>query len=338
MWRDIRYGVRRLGRQKLFSISVILLLAIGIGSNTVIFSFLNALVLKPLPVRDPENLYLLQQMRKRQVRPETAFFYRQFELVQQDRKIFAAAVAEQGWAGNSFQALSLSDGVHLVSTQIVSPNYFSELGVKAVVGRVLDEADAVVPGEVPVVISEQCWRRHFVRDKHILNRVIRIRNVPFVVVGVLPQGFHGIDADRVPDIRLPISAAPLLTGPPVTEPGGDYPLQFQIVARLAPGVNAIAAASAMTPVLTQMEESLWRAWYARSPKPFPISRLPGEIAYWRSYRISLVAAGQGVSRLREQFSQSVVLLMAAVALLLLVDCANLAGLFLAKSAERNHEI
>ncbi len=338
MWRDIRYGFRRLAGQKLFSISVILLLAIGIGSNTVIFSFVNSLLLKPLPVRHPKNLYLFQQMRKRQVRPETTFFYRQFEAIQQHEKIFSAAVAEQGWAGNSFQALSLGDGVHLVSTQIVSPNYFSELGVKATVGRVLDDADAAALGDVPVVISEQCWKRQFRRDAHILNRVIRIRNVPFLVVGVLPQAFHGIDADRVPDIRLPISAASLLTGNPVTKPGGDYPLQFQIVARLAPGGNAIAAASVMTPVLTQMEEQLWRAWYTRSSKPFPVSRLPEEIAYWRSYRVSLLAAGQGVSRLREQFSQAVVLLMAAVGLLLLVVCANLAGLFLAKSGERNHEI
>ncbi len=232
MLRDLQYGFRRLAGQKLFSISVVLLLAIGIGSNTVIFSLINSLLLKTLPVRDPGNLYLFQQQRERQVRPDTNFFYQQFEAIQQRKDIFSAAVAEQEWAGNSFQALSLNDGVHLVSTQIVSPNYFLELGVKPLTGRVLDLADASAISDVPVVISEQCWSEKFRRDAHILNRVIRIRNAPFVVVGVLPAAFHGIDADRAPDIRLPISAAPSLTGYHVTEPGGDYPIQFQILARL----------------------------------------------------------------------------------------------------------
>ena len=338
MLRDLQYGFRRLAGQKLFSISVILLLAIGIGSNTVIFSFVNSLLLKPLPVRDPGNLYLFQQQRERQVRPDTNFFYQQFEAIQQRKEMLSAAVAEQGWAGNSFQALSMNDGVHLVSTQMVSPNYFLELGVKPLAGRVLDQADAGAISDVPVVISEQCWSEKFRRDGHILNRVIRIRNAPFVVVGVLPAAFHGIDADRAPDIRLPISAAPSLFGYSVTEPSGDYPIAFQILARLTPGTTASSAASAMTPMLTKMEEPLWRDWYARSSKPFPASQLPEELVYWNSYRVSLLAAGHGVSRLREQFSQAVILLMGAVALLLLVVCGNVAGLILAKSESRTREM
>jgi predicted permease len=338
MLRDFEYGLRRLASQKLFSLSVILLLAIGIGSNTVIFSFVNSLLLKPLPVRNPANLYLVQQQRERQVRPETGFFYRQFQTIQQHNRIFCAAVAEQAWADNSFQALQLADSVHVVSAQMVSPNYFVELGVKAIAGRVLDETDAQASASVPVVISEQCWNTQFRRDPHILNRIIRIRNVPFVVVGVLPAAFHGIDADRVPDVRLPISAAPLLTGNSVTEPRGDHELQFQILARLAPRIAATAAAGVMTPVLTGMEEQLWRAWYARSSKPYPPSELTEVIAYGRSYRVSLLSAARGVSRLREQFSQAVVLLMGAVGLLLLVVCGNLAGLMLAKAESRQREI
>lgn len=337
MWRDLRYGFRRFAGQKLFSAAVILLLTVGIGSNTVLFSFVDSLLLKPLPVRNPENLYLLQQMRKQQVRSETSFFYRQFEAIGR-HKMFAAAVAEQGWAGKSFQALSRNDGVHLISTQIVSPNYFGELGVKAIAGRVLQKEDAVAFSDIPVVISEQCWNREFLRDAHVLNRAIRIRNAPFRVVGVLPSEFHGIDADRVPDVRVPIAAAPVLAGSAVDEPGGDDPLQFQILVRLAPGISAGTAASAMTPVLTRWEEPLWRAWYSRSSRSIPAAKLPEEIAYWSSYRVSLLPAGRGVSRLREQFSQTVVLLMGVAGLLLLVVCGNVAGLFLAKAEERNREI
>jgi predicted permease len=337
MWLDLRYGLRRLADQKVFSASIILLLAIGIGSNTVIFSFVNSLLLSPLPVRNPGNLYLLQQERKRQVRPDTNFHYLQFQAVQQRKDFFSGAVAEQGWTGNSVQALSLSDGVHPVSTQMVSPNYFSELGVKAMKGRVLNEDDANAGSDIPVVLSEQCWQTQFRRDPHILNRVIRIRNMPFTVVGVLPAAFHGIDADRVPDIRLPISAAPFLTGFTVTEPGPDYQLGFQILVRLANGTSVAAAAGAITPMLTRMEEPLARAWYARSTKPIPASVFAAELSYWSSYRVSLLPCAQGVSRLREQFSKAVVFLMAAVGLLLVVVCSNVAGLLLSKADFRARE-
>jgi hypothetical protein len=137
MWRDVQYGVRQISRKKLFSAVVILLLAVGIGANTVIFSFVNALLLKPLPIRAPENLYLLQKMRVKQVRPDTSFFYRQFQALAQDKKLFSAAIAEQEWFSGNLQPFSASDSVRLVTTQIVSPNYFSELGVQALRGRVL---------------------------------------------------------------------------------------------------------------------------------------------------------------------------------------------------------
>jgi ABC-type antimicrobial peptide transport system permease subunit len=187
MWREVQYGVRQISRRKLFSAVVILLLAVGIGANTVIFSFVNALLLKPLPVRAPENLYLLQKMRVKQVRPDTSFYYHQFQAVSQHRKLFSAAIAEQEWFSGNLQPFSASDSARLITTQIVSPNYFSELGVKAIRGRVLNAADAAASSDIAVVLSYQFWASQFNRDPGIIGRKIRVKNYPFLVVGILPR-------------------------------------------------------------------------------------------------------------------------------------------------------
>lgn len=200
MWRDIKQGCRQLREKRLFAGSVILLLALGIGSSTIIFSFVNSLLLRSLPVRVPRNLYLLEKNRARQVQPDTGFFYQQFEAVQRSKNLFSAAVAEQAWAGNSFQVFSSGDSVRLIATQIVSPNYFAELGVQAAAGRVLTANDAMAAANIPVVLSYQFWNSQFHRDRNILNRTIRVRDYLYLVVGVLPSGFHGIETDRVPDV------------------------------------------------------------------------------------------------------------------------------------------
>ncbi|HZQ55590.1 MAG TPA: ABC transporter permease [Bryobacteraceae bacterium] len=339
MWRDLRYAFRQLGGKKLLAFTVILLLALGIGANTAVFSFVNSLLLRPLPVREPQNLYLLQKNRVRQVRPDTSLFYRQFEAVNQAKSIVTAAVAEQAWANNSFQVFSSGDTARVIATQIVSPNYFSELGVSAVAGRVLTAADANESANIPAVLSYQFWNSQFHRSLDILNHIIRVKNYPFVAVGVLPREFHGVEADRVPDVRFPISAARVFTGAPITEvAGGQQMIRFQILARLAPGVSSSRAAAAVFPALEQMEEPLWRDWYAHSPQQGTPAQLQSYIDWERSYRIALRPASRGISELRDHFSRAVLLLMGAVALLLLGVCANVAGLLLARSEERKSEI
>jgi macrolide transport system ATP-binding/permease protein len=344
MWRDVQYGVRQISRRKLFSVVVILLLAVGIGANTVIFSFVNALMLKALPVRAPENLYLLQKMRVKQVRPDTSFYYRQFQAVAQNKTLFSGVIAEQEWFSGNLQPFSASDSVRLITTQIVSSNYFSELGVKAIRGRVLNEADAAASSDIPIVLSYQFWASQFNRDQSIIGRKIRIKKYPFLVVGILPREFRGIEVERAPDVRLPICAAPILTGSTVMEPAGEWPTAFQILTRLAPGVSQDQAAAAIFPAINGMEETLWRDWYTRNAKAslvgadLPPKELKAGIEWLRSYHLALANVGRGVSQLRQQFSRAVYLLMGAVALLLLAVCLNVAGLLLARSEERKREI
>ncbi len=225
----------------------------------------------------------------------------------------------------------------MVTTQLVSPNYFSALGIKPFAGRLLESTDANVSASVPVVLSNQFWAAEFNRARAIIGRTIRVRNYPFLVIGVLPEGFHDIDVERAPDLRFPISAAPLLTGNTVREPGGDNLIQFQILVRLAKGVPPQRAAEFIMPKLQEMEDSLWHDWYVRSTRTWGISELSDFLQWRKGYRVTLLNVSHGVSQLREQFSRAVLVLMGAVGLLLFAVCANVAGLLLAKCEERKRE-
>lgn len=338
MWRDLHYGFRQWKRNKLFAATIILLLSTGIGANTLIFSFVNVLLLKPLPIRDPANLFLLEKMRAKQVRPDTWFLYRQFEDLTREKAVFSSVVAEQVWSDHSFQPLSTTDSVRLITTQIVSPNYFSDFGIRAIAGRVLTERDAADFTHIPVVLSYQFWERQFNKRRDIIGQTIRVKNYPFLVVGILPEEFHSLDVERAPDIRLPISAARLLTGATLDEPDGDEPVMFEIVTRLAHGISPAQAATAERPRIQGMEEALWRDLWKRNSNSESRSTLEETLEYEKNYRLALQSISLGVSRTREQFSNALVLLAAGVGLLMLAICANIAGLLLARSQERKQEI
>lgn len=210
MIRDLQAGFRQFTHKPLFSALAILLLAVGLGANVLIFGFVNALLLKPLPVRRPENLWLLEGNRDQQVRPNLAFSYGQFLELRKHADLFTAVTAEQEWsAANAYPSLD-SNGVHLVMTQILAPNYFQELGVTAQMGRVLTKSDAALSTNIPALISYQFWQSRYGGRADILGQTIRLKNFPFTIVGVLPRDFHSIDIERAPDVRLPISAAPFL--------------------------------------------------------------------------------------------------------------------------------
>ena len=339
MLGDLRYGLRQLRRNKLFSLAVILLLGVGIGANALIFSCVNAVLLKPLPVRDPGSLVLLRKMRQKQVRPDVFFDYRQYLSLAAHTDLFSGVVAEESPEDYNHESLfPLQSGTTtvLAHTQFVSPKYFSELGVGAAAGRLLAASDAETSGTIPIVLSYQFWRSQFGGDASVIGRTVRLKDHTFVVVGVIASEFHDLDIERAPDIRLPISAAPLLLGAEVGSPTDR--LQFEIVVRLRPGVSRAAVAGAVLPELQAVGDADTRQWLATKQPAVPADELQRNLENEHDYWLDLLPVGRGVSQLRDQFSSALVLLMSAVGLLLLAVCANVAGLLLVRSEQRRREI
>jgi len=335
----LRLAWRQVQRNRLFSAMVILLLATGIGANTLVFGLVNELLLKPLPVRDPGNLYLLEKNREKQVRPDADFDYPDFRDVIQKSSLCAAAVAEQEpFLDGTLVPLAGSSPARLVTTQIVSPNYFTELGVEAVTGRVLTPADAAAAGAIPVVLSYQFWQSQFAGDRAVIGRTIRLKGAPFLVAGVLPREFHSSDIDRAPDVRAPISAARVLGGSDLTAHRDPHEGSFRVLVRLARGVSPAHAAAALVAPLRAAAEAGAVAWEAGQAKPRAAADLRREIEFASNFRVALEPIGRGVSRLRDQFARSLCLLLGGVAVLLLAVCANISGLLLARSDARRRDM
>lgn len=196
--------------------------------------------------------------------------------------------------------------------------------------------DSKSAADIPAVISYQFWRSEYNGDKSVVGRVLRIKNYPFRIAGVLPQKFHSLDIELAPDIRFPLSAAPVLYGQAADALRPNRPLTFEVLARLAPGVSPAAAAAAVGDTARAEDERLLHSF----PIPDPKMRAAWEqsIREHCDYRIALEGASRGVSRLRTQFSTALYVLLGAACLLIAAVTANVSGLLLAHMERRTGEV
>jgi len=325
--QDVRFGVRMLARQPGFAFVAVLTLALGIGANTAIFSLLDALLLKPLPIRQPELLVVVNIAKPDQPeRGYSVFSYPVFREMREKNTAFAGMFARSGLQ------MSMSGGgqSERVQGEVVSGNFFSVLGVNTAIGRLLTEADDQTPGAHPVaVLSFNFWQRRFGADPHIVGQTISLNNYPFTVIGVTQQGFHGVEVGVAPDVRIPLLMDGQVRprpGPPIFEQRGS--MWLGVAARLKPGVG-IEQAQAATDTVFQI---------AREPD---VRRVTGDTTddrNFRSLRIHLDSAKTGASNLSRQFSQPLVVLMCLVGVVLLIACLNVANLMLARATTRQKEI
>jgi predicted permease len=305
---DVRYGLRQIARNPGFTAVAVLTLALGIGANTAFFSIFNSLILRPLPVRDPDRLALLS---------DGSWSYPIWnEIRSRETELFDGTLA---WSAQRFD-LSAGGQTDRVDGAFVSGRFFDVLGVSAVRGRMLGPQDDDGGGEErgvdgPVaVISHRLWRQRFAGANDILGRQLTVQRIPFTIVGVMPPGFFGADVGRMADVMLPFAAEPLIRGreSSLNSKGSWW---IQIMARLKPGQSIEQANAALRVIQTQVTEGA-----SRQIPPF-----------------TLVPAATGNSSLRSRFETPLLAMVVAVGLVLLVACANIASLMLARSLARRRE-
>lgn len=313
---DVRHALRTLRRSPGFVTAVVLSLALGIGANTAIYSLMNALMWRILPVKNPQSLMVLTHGQDRDF--TGGFTYRQYRLMREQNRSLAGLETFSPARLN----VSIDGGVEPTTEgQLVSGNYFSLLGVNPTVGRAIGPEDDVIPNGHPVaMISHGYWQRRFGLQPEIIGRKIWISGASFTIIGVTPPEFFGLEVGRAPDIFVPLMMQPSVL--PAFEnllDGKIYKTWLEVFGRLKPGVPEARAAS-----------ELHVLFHQEVPKG-------GKFAGMANERVVLASGAAGLSSLRSQFSKPLFILMGIVGIVLLIACANTANLLLARGAARQPE-
>jgi predicted permease len=320
LFKDIVYALRLLRKTPVFTAAVTLSLALGIGANTAIFSLIDAVMWRTLPVKDPEGLVLLTHSRGTSF--GGGFTFQQYRVMRrQQNRGFTELAA---WSSARLN-VSVDGSVEPTTDgQLVSGNYFSLLGVSPIAGRAIAPEDDLVPNGHPVaMISYAYWKRRFALSPSVIGRDITISGTRFTIIGVTPPEFFGVQVGTSPNLFLPVMMQP--TAMPDLENLLDQPILYstwlQVVSRIAPGATRAQAIAEMEPAY---QEEVPTANKFGGP-PLPMERL------------SLAPAATGISSLRREFSQPLFILMGIVGIVLLIACANTANLLLARAAARRGE-
>jgi putative ABC transport system permease protein len=327
MSQDVRYAVRTLLKSPGFTIVVVMTLALGIGANAAIFSLTDQVLLRLLPVKQPERLVLLDGPGAFQGRTfnNATFSFPMYRDFRDRNTVFDGVIAR-------FPApLTLTTGgqAERVSGELVTGNYFDVLGVRAQVGRTFTPDDDKVAGGHPVaILSHNYWTRRFGGDPTVLNRTMSLNGLPMTIVGVTPAGFHGITVGENVDVMVPVMMKAQMT------PTWDDLLNrrsrwLTVMARLKDGVSREQAEAAMNVVYRQLNEQ--EILEIKSPSPSFHDRFVSKHLFLRPGQ-------KGRSDLRSQFSTPILVLMGMVGLVLLIACANVANLLLARGAARQKEV
>lgn len=331
--QDLRYAARVLRKAPIFTAVAVLSLALGIGANTAVFSLLDAVLLKSLPVHDPSQLRILTWVRSGKVPLRShsgysaqdartgqnvsgSFSYAAYRLFGASVPQFSALVA---YAPNQFTVTAGGASEYALG-HYVSGNYFTGLGVQPLIGRPLLPDDETATGQRAVVLTHRYWEKRFGLDPGVIGREILVNQRPVTIAGVMPPGFQGLYPGAEVDLFVPLAAVDEM-GPEWYSKNQPDDWWIQIFGRLKPGVSDEQAASAVRATLGSAIRE-YAANVTDSAIP-PVLLVPG--------------AG-GVGMFRNYWSTRLYILTVTCALVLLIACLNLANLLLARAAGRRHEI
>jgi predicted permease len=315
---DVRYGLRAMRRTPGFTAVAVLSLALGIGANTAIFTLINTLMLRMLPVQHPEQLVELLSVYPGEPRTN-GFSWQIYEYFRNNNRAFSGLI---GADHSHFNVRAECLEPETVDGEYVVGDFFPVLGLKPLIGRLIGPEDDRIGSadSAVVVVSWSYWKNRFNLDPGILGKRIFVDDVPLTVVGVTPRAFFGLQVGLKPDIWMPVAVEPMIGRPSRVTTGH---MSLGLMGRLKPGVSIEQARAEMS-VLDQ-----WRIAQISKTMKDPL---------WRQAKMDLEPAGAGFSRLRDQFAKPLLLLMAVVGLLLLIACTNVASLLLARGAARQREM
>lgn len=324
---DVRHGVRVLRKNPGFAAVAITSLALAIGANTAIFSLLNALVLRSLPVSHPEQLVRFGA--QSQDEPFVALSVPLFEQLSSGQKVFSSTFA---WSGDNLSTVEIGGAPSRNDIWAVTGDFYSDLGGAPALGRLIgpEDDDLKAPSPTPVaVLAYGFWQRHYGGDRQVIGKILKIEGAAFTIIGVTRPEFSGISADRLPEITIPLTAEPLLAGDSDVQKHLRRADAFLLEAagRLKPDVRFEKARAQLESVWPAIRDSLT-----------PANLTPAERSWFVGLHIKVESGEKGASILRRQFSKPLYVLLAISGLVLLVACVNLATLMLSRAAARSHEI
>jgi len=331
--QDLHFGLRILRKSPGFTVIAVLTLALGIGANTAIFSLVDAVLIRMLPVQRPEQLFRLIDVNK-EGKTIDAFSYPTFKLIQEKNQTLSGVIAFHPLGIVDFE---MNGEGELAHAQAVSGSYFTTLGVKPKIGRTITTADEARGASPVAVISYGYWTRRFNHDPSAVGAEIVVNGAPFAIIGVTPPEFFGLEPGQSLDVSIPLTSLALVqpqfaaAGSPFDVLTAPFRHWLDLMVRLKDGENEVEALANLGPVY---EEAMRQAAEGlRGPFDSPSAR-----SDLSQSRLKFESGSRGLAALREQFSKPLAFLMAVVGMLLLIACTNVANLLLARCNSRQSEI
>ena len=331
--QDVRYGLRSMRRDKLFAGLAVVSLALGIGANTAIYSFMDSVLLRPLPVADPEALVVMKWQAQRYTLASSGmswstggsstdggntlssiFPYPALKVFQDRTDVFSSAFC---YFVNDQLSVTVRDNTDSVLGQFVSGDYFTGMGVTPAAGRLIQVLDDAATPSPVAVVSERLSASHFGGAQAAVGQTIRVNDKPYLVIGVAPANFFGAEPGAIPDLYLPMHASPI--GDVYSD---DHFYWIEVMARLKTGVSLAQAQARVGPAFHRFVAASATTDAQRQDLP----------------QLRIQDGATGLDSLRRRYAQPIYLLMAMVLVMLFVACSNIANLLLARSAARRREI